>query len=110
MLQTKYTLIDEQDIPLVESFSFEVSAARPPGTEPLGSRSSPLLGPRPRAPSPHPAPPGALRSSVLLHAAVPAPRCRPAAPARCRPGTALPLSERGKLRGVPSARGCGNVP
>lgn len=24
--QTKYTLIDEQDIPLVESFSFEVRA------------------------------------------------------------------------------------
>lgn len=24
-LQTKYTLIDEQDIPLVESYSFEVS-------------------------------------------------------------------------------------
>jgi hypothetical protein len=25
--QTKYTLIDEQDIPLVESYSFEVSIA-----------------------------------------------------------------------------------
>lgn len=35
MLQTKYTLIDEQDIPLVESYSFEVST----GTG--GSRDTP---------------------------------------------------------------------
>lgn len=28
-LQTKYTLIDEQDIPLVEGYSFEVSPVSP---------------------------------------------------------------------------------
>lgn len=83
MLQTKYTLIDEQDIPLVESFSFEVSAARPPGTEPLGNRSPPP-GPQPRVPFPASrTPPGALRSSVPTacgHPRAALPPCRPCAP------------------------------
>lgn len=52
VLQTKYTLIDEQDIPLVESYSFEVRgpAARAPLASfhrVLGLLSPPGL-PRPR--------------------------------------------------------------
>lgn len=76
VFQTKYTLIDEQDIPLVESYSFEV---RPP---PLPARPSAVFPgsvvPLPARAAPGPAGLGSRRScgSVLPPCPAPAQQLR----------------------------------
>lgn len=68
VFQTKYTLIDEQDIPLVESYSFEVRD--PAARAPFASfyRVLGLPSPPGAAPARPPRPPGAGGARALVGA------------------------------------------